>query len=322
MPPRIHLHGDRQGGEPSFRKETADLGPHYKGTNPLSWPGMAKPNGHGPSPNAQGVRYGTSTPNFQIHSSQHSIMHPNISMPANIACHPTIQQRVQPTSTNWTSTCQPTTCMGHTNNINHPTVARHYTPNATPINCQHARYPPHTGFLAGGDQNPAFDPRSLIIAGDVEQNPGPTTDQICNKCKNTLTARTKHPFVCNQAQCERVCHTDEDCSGISRYSKNKTWYCTEHAHLKSPAKKSARRGKKTQTQSLGECDYCGNNLHSGEPRTCATANCEAKCHRWPKCSKIGRYSNAQWRCKLHNPQRCTTSTYCATSNNSTTAKSI
>ena len=44
----------------------------------------------------------------------------------------------------------------------------------------------NTVFLAGEYENPAFDPHSLIIAGDVEQNPGPiqpAKQPVCHGCE-------------------------------------------------------------------------------------------------------------------------------------------
>ena len=60
----------------------------------------------------------------------------------------------------------------------------------------------HAVFLAGGFQNPAFDPRSLIIAGDVESNPGPSSpvmSSICNYCKRTIRGdQIATVFTCAQ----------------------------------------------------------------------------------------------------------------------------
>ena len=65
----------------------------------------------------------------------------------------------------------------------------------------------NTVFLAVGYENPAFDPHSLIIAGDVEQNPGPiqpAKQPVCHGCESAIIPRLLPlAFTCNQAQCER-----------------------------------------------------------------------------------------------------------------------
>ena len=69
----------------------------------------------------------------------------------------------------------------HTTNVHPPTMrATPPTPPQTTDTVQmqtahnvNSHNMHNTGFLAGGDKNPAFDPRSLLIAGDVERNPGP-----------------------------------------------------------------------------------------------------------------------------------------------------
>ena len=89
----------------------------------------------------------------------------------------------------------------------------------------------------GGYQNPAFDPRSLLQAGDVESNPGPPKPggQICDRCKRTIRSNQLDAvFECVQPQCERVCHQSH--SGIKgyRYKKSIAWFCSQHSSDQPP----------------------------------------------------------------------------------------
>ena len=126
----------------------------------------------------------------------------------------------------------------------------HHLGTATLQHCsnqlQHHTTQPHhnTVFLAGGGKNPAFDPRSLLIAGDVESNPGPTA--ICNwtECGKPILKHHR-PFTCCQPQCEMQVHSGVKCSRINRYKKIKDWFCSNHINLKpvSPEATSRRKGK-------------------------------------------------------------------------------
>ena len=72
-----------------------------------------------------------------------------------------------------------------------------------------------------------FDPLSLIIAGDVESNPGPTNSQNqrepCNICGKPTR---NNPMVCATTGCANKSH--KSCSGVSRYRANPEWHCHDH----------------------------------------------------------------------------------------------
>ena len=179
----------------------------------------------------------------------------------------------------------------------------HHTPNdnTTGIN---------TVFLAVGYENPAFDPHSLIIAGDVEQNPGPiqpAKQPVCHGCESAIIPRLLPlAFTCNQAQCERNCHREEKCSKLI-HSKTKTWFCMDHIHLSSATPNITSRGDIQTGRALGgKCDHCGNKIRGDNPLICNAAECHSKCHRWMDCSGIGRYKNLKkihWYCKSHNKKQ-------------------
>ena len=142
---------------------------------------------------------------------------------------------------------------------------------------------PLFGFLACEVQCPAFDPRILLQAGDVEVNPGPA----CNFCTKEFTASMK-PRKCGNSQCDKLCHLQKKCSGVSRSS---VWFCPEHDG---------------EPQQVGECDGCGRDLgrYANKARKCAEKNCPKLCHRGKKCSTISRYAqDGIWKCLAHGGRR-------------------
>ena len=199
----------------------------------------------------------------------------------------------------------------------------------------HTNQPHHnTVFLAGGGKNPAFDPRSLLIAGDVEANPGPTA--ICNwtECGKPILKHHR-PFTCCQPQCEMQVHCGEKCSRINRYKRVKDWYCSNHISLKpaSPEASNRRKGKstciptsnnppttpcrntgnftpprlkngKSPSSPHGGCNRprCNTAFRAGQPPLiCMAAGCQAKSHRKKLCSGISKYSKSwSWFCRQHN----------------------
>ena len=80
------------------------------------------------------------------------------------------------------------------------------------------------GFLLGGANTPAFDPRILLLrAGDVERNPGP---DCCSFCKKEFR-NVMRPFECEEEGCEEKSHRDKKCSKVPRGRKE--WRCRAHA---------------------------------------------------------------------------------------------
>ena len=79
----------------------------------------------------------------------------------------------------------------------------------TTISVHHHRIP--ASLMCDG-QNPAFDSRlELIKAGDIELNPGPSTE--CHVCQEKLG--TKGKLMCSFLGCMFPCHRREKCSGVS-----------------------------------------------------------------------------------------------------------
>ena len=97
-------------------------------------------------------------------------------------------------------------------------------------------YIPSTVFSAPGVQDPAAVLRLLILlAGDIESNPGPTIQsRKCDSCTKAIrqpkppATNKSPPLHCKQIGCTNVCHRIPKCSKISRYTSKPTWLCTLH----------------------------------------------------------------------------------------------
>ena len=71
-----------------------------------------------------------------------------------------------------------------------------------------------------------FDHIILLRAGDVERNPGPKTTP-CTSCGATI--RRDSGLTCSFRDCDRRCHKQQKCSGISRYKlQSSSWMCPTH----------------------------------------------------------------------------------------------
>ena len=144
-----------------------------------------------------------------------------------------------------------------------------------------------TGFLKKGSAKPAYAPLLLVLAGDIELNPGPE----CHKCKKPIGEDRPH-FKCKL--CRNITHKQQKCSGLSRYSRSQEWTC--HAHGEHPEDPDptylSKRGDK--------CSVCNEPLRVGTPALqCTAKSCKQTCHKKQDCSTISRYSKEQWMCPTH-----------------------
>ena len=135
--------------------------------------------------------------------------------------------------------------------------------------------------------NPAHDSRiELIIAGDVEQNPGPIS--LCCMCGKKLGSRGK--LACYYAECDRVCHKQEGCSGYNKLHIPTEWLCPEH------------EPNPHQQDDVSYCEVCSTpivKVNSTIPLSCAYKQCKKACHQ-NKCSNIRRRTkDPVWLCPLH-----------------------
>ena len=187
-----------------------------------------------------------------------------------------------------------------------------------------------TVFLATGVQDPAAVLRLLILlAGDIESNPGPATQsRSCNSCKKVIRKppanrpTSSQPLQCKQVDCDNVCHRIKTCSGISRYSSKPRWLCKLHNpatqstahHHPSPSDPAVSPTTPPATTALPplpstpqkqQCYRCKKTIRRGFiPILCG--QCKKPFHA--KCTKLTREAAAQakanpgaWTCK-----RCVT----------------
>ena len=140
-------------------------------------------------------------------------------------------------------------------------------------------------FWACGIKNPAFEPRELLKAGDVEANPGPAR-QIppvakvsCESCNKSLT---RPGLKCTTAACERASHKKKSCSNATA-GQLSDWKCSLHRIELSP------------------CEWCSKEITTKQrPISCRTVGCPARCHTVRRCSGISRYvRDPIWRCEQH-----------------------
>ena len=81
------------------------------------------------------------------------------------------------------------------------------------------------GFLAPEGCNPDYDSRGeLLQSGDVEENPGPAGNAICEGCREIVTP-LQGAFWC-AGGCERRSHRRRACSGLFRpQQRTGIWRC-------------------------------------------------------------------------------------------------
>ena len=106
---------------------------------------------------------------------------------------------------------------------------------------QHSRYPtPPAGNLTRNSRK-----ERLLLAGDVESNPGPATrpgssatnpdsaqpptQTTCDSCEGVIRAhQIPRALKCNQLDCSEITHRNCRMNNISRYTRNPVWTCRLH----------------------------------------------------------------------------------------------
>ena len=175
-----------------------------------------------------------------------------------------------------------------------------------------------TVFLEAGEQDPAAVLRLLILlAGDIESNPGPATPtRKCDKCSKAIRKPpadrpSSQPLRCKQPDCDNVCHRTKTCSGISRYSSKPQWLCKLHNPAAQPPPPAEHTDnispEPTATQTPAQlplkqqCYRCKLTIRRDhKPITCD--QCKKPYHA--KCTKLTRDAAAKakeipgaWTCK-------------------------
>ena len=130
-----------------------------------------------------------------------------------------------------------------------------------------------------GDIRP-FDRLTLIIAGDIEENPGPTTPasltSVCSTCGKVIEADTDRAS-CSTPGCSAACHNSEECCG----TVTREWKCPTHT-----------------PKQRGKCHMCSKTIGKGVTRfACKQPGCSSLCHIGMKFSNIR--STETWRCPNH-----------------------
>ena len=173
-------------------------------------------------------------------------------------------------------------------------------------------------FLEAGEQDPAAVLRLLILlAGDIESNPGPATPtRKCDKCSKAIRKPpadrpSSQPLRCKQPDCDNVCHRTKTCSGISRYSSKPQWLCKLHNPAAQPPPPAEHTDnispEPTATQTPAQlplkqqCYRCKLTIRRDhKPITCD--QCKKPYHA--KCTKLTRDAAAKakeipgaWTCK-------------------------
>lgn len=135
----------------------------------------------------------------------------------------------------------------------------------------------------------------LIIAGDIENNPG----SPCNGCSKPIRANQSH-LTC--LQCNAVSHKQEKCSGLSRKEQDKgEWTCIEcitgrcqvsviiHPTHPSPPHSVSAEDK---INGNNKCDKCENLIRMNNPHLTCTV-CNKKFHKQQRCSGLRRNERDQ-----------------------------
>ena len=154
-------------------------------------------------------------------------------------------------------------------------------------------------FSATGDHSPALYLRiRLLLAGDIESNPGPPTWR-CFKCFRDGRANLT-PLIC---PCGATSHRQESFSGISRYADNTNWRCprcttttvativgrpvNQLAHLPAPTSSNHSSNQYNLVTKSTHCLKCNKNIPASI-RVLACCNCKRPCHLKESCSLLSR----------------------------------
>ena len=162
----------------------------------------------------------------------------------------------------------------------------------------------------------------LILAGDIELNPGPCSTVLkCDKCNGNVTQKSR--FACSEEGCSSVCHIEKKCSKLGRWKKSHPWWCRtldptavdennnqirvdeNNNHPESPDTPNNQQQANQQAnipsyQGL-PCAVCKKLFaKSHRPIKCQVVGCSKLTHKGTKCSKIKQGSKTStWTCVEH-----------------------
>ena len=142
----------------------------------------------------------------------------------------------------------------------------------------------------------------LMLAGDVELNPGP----ICDCCSRTIAVNilTK-AWQCSHEGCENRCHKGHKCSfngSTLNHDGQSMWTCKLHRGPVSDQPEGLP-GEEGPNQKVS-CDSCTNTLYPYLLKTalkCSHPTCEKRCHVKKVCSGMSKAAkeNLDWMCQGH-----------------------
>ncbi len=125
-------------------------------------------------------------------------------------------------------------------------------------------------FLRKGNVPPAVTSLLLLLAGDVETNPGPS----CYVCGQNVR-QSDTPLTCHTAACVIRIHKQTRCSGVPRSEQSLPWHCSTHDGPRPPV----------TTQTSHACFSCHHPFRSGtRPLACLAQSCMNLPHAARRCS--------------------------------------
>jgi hypothetical protein len=156
-------------------------------------------------------------------------------------------------------------------------------------------------FWACRGCNPAADLGFLLIlAGDVETNPGPDIINKCYTCGYPFK-KNQNPLVCSFNGCTNKSHKQTKCSDTKAGSDTTEWICNQHSDDDVLLESVRLIELPSDAEPPRQCDSCGSALRIDyDARHCFVPGCLNRCHFI--CSGISRYNHIDvWKCKAHNP---------------------
>ena len=142
----------------------------------------------------------------------------------------------------------------------------------------------------------------------VPNNNLPTAneDRTCNSCSKKIN-RNGQPLICEEPDCENVCHIQERCSRVKRHTKEKKWRCTQHKPQPNDGVDEEVHEQTDQPSEAVEenekryCKHCAGYIRKGTNLKCM--QCLQFYHKQSKCSGLTRdtvkvlmEANSEWMC--------------------------
>ena len=157
------------------------------------------------------------------------------------------------------------------------------------------------GFFIGRSALPAwYFCLIIILAGDIEPNPGPSR---CHHCHSTLRTNVSH-LSCSHPLCSLASHKHTACSGLPRARQNDgDWTCPNHSRRPDQMPPQDMPQHSSSPHELRSCHARRKTIRTGQtPLSCASPDCRLYSHKQTACSGLPRSSSnnpLRWHCPLH-----------------------